>query len=285
MKIIKRINNNTVICVNDKGRELVALGGGIGYNDGGDEVELSQIERTFYGVDPKYLPLLDEIDSEIMEFAAQIADIARVNISRELSANLPFTLADHIAFAIKRCRDRMYVQMPLAYDVQQHYPVEYKIAKFAFDGINRQFDVHMPKGEIAGIALSIVNSVVASSTKAKSNDVRREERLIEELAKLTERRLHVEIDRDGFDFARYATHVRYLIDRVSGNEPLKTDNAGLYGPLCEQHPDVAGCVEEMASKIEKAYGEPLTSEEKVYLMLHVNRMCAGARSVSGAAHG
>ena len=186
MKILKRINNNTVICVNAKGRELVAIGRGIGFPNGPDEVTLDKIERTFYGVDSRYLALLDEIDPQVMEFSAQIADIARSNISRELSANLPFTMADHIAFAIKRCREHMFVQMPLSYDVQQMYPIEYKIAQFALEGINRGFNVKMPRGEASGIALCIVNSVVASSSKAKSNTVRKDEVMLENFTKIIE---------------------------------------------------------------------------------------------------
>lgn len=98
MRVVKRINHNAALLVNDKGTELVALGKGIGFPDGPDEVSLAQIERTFYNVDVRYLPLLNEIDPKVMEFSAQIADVARTNISRELSANLPFTLADHISF-------------------------------------------------------------------------------------------------------------------------------------------------------------------------------------------
>lgn len=275
MRVVKRINHNAAILVNDKGNELVAIGKGIGYPGGSDEVSLAQIERTFYGVDERYLPLLNEIDPKVMEFASQIADIARTSISRELSANLPFTLADHISFAIKRCRERMYVQMPLAYDVQQCYPVEYRIAKLARAGIERDFNLKMPKSEIAGIALCIVNSVMASSCKAASNDVCREEKLLEKLTQVIEQCMGIAVDRDGFDFARYATHVRYLMERVRTGEPLATDNAALYEPLREQHPDVAICVENMAVLIEDAFGAPLATEEKVYLMLHVNRICAG----------
>lgn len=274
MRIIKRINNNTVICVNDKGREFVALGRGIGYASGSDDVPLAKIERTFYGVDERYLPLLEEIDPKVMDFAAQVADIARSSLSRELSANLPFTMADHIAFAIKRCRERMYVQMPLSYDVQQNYPVEYRIARFAVEGINREFGVRMPPSEASGIALCIVNSVVASSSKAKSNEVRKFDKLLEDLTSVVERRIDIKIDRDGFDFARYATHVRYLLERVSSGEPLNTENGALYEPLHRQCPEVVACVEEMSKIIERAYGAGLTDEEKVYLTMHVNRMCA-----------
>ena len=275
MKVVKRINHNAALLVNDKGTELVALGKGIGYPDGPDEVSLAQIERTFYNVDARYLPLLNEIDPKVMEFSAQITDIARANISRELSANLPFTLADHISFAIKRCREHMYVQMPLSCDVQQQYPVEFKIATFAHAGIEREFGVSMPRGERAGIALCIVNSVMASSSKAKSNDVRREERLIEKLVTTIEKDLDIAVDRDAFDYARYDTHVRYLLERVRTGEPLNTDNAALYQPLCDEHPAVAACVDKMSELIEETYHASIVPEEKVYLMLHVNRVYAG----------
>lgn len=256
----------------------MALGRGIGFPDGPDEVTLDKIERTFYGVDSRYLALLDEIDPQVMEFSAQIADIARSNISRELSANLPFTMADHIAFAIKRCREHMFVQMPLSYDVRQMYPIEYKIAKFALEGINREFNIKMPPSEASGIALCIVNSVVASSSKAKSNTVRKDEALLEKFTEIIESQLGVGVDRDGFDFCRYATHVRYLLERVQSGEPLNTENGSLYGPLCEQHPDVAACVDRMTELIAERFGAELTDEEKVYLMLHVNRVCAGSRT-------
>lgn len=278
MRIVKRINHNAALLVNDKGTELVGIGKGIGFPGSSDEVPLSKIERTFYGVDPRYLPLLDEIDPKVMEFASQIADVARSSISRELSANLPFTLADHISFAIKRTKEHMYVKMPLSCDVQQCYPVEYKIAQLAVAGIERDFGISMPRGECSGIALCIANSVLASSSKAKSNDVRKEERLIERLTTTVEKTMGVAIDRDGFDFARYETHVRYLLERVRSNQPLDTDNAALYRPLCEDYPQTAACVDALASLIEQAYGSRVCAEEKVYLMLHVNRICRGALS-------
>lgn len=278
MKVIKRINHNAAILVNDKGRELVAIGRGIGFPTETGEVSLDQIERTFYGVDPRYLSLLDDIDPDVMEFASQIADVARANISRELSANLPFTLADHISFAIKRCREHMYVKMPLSCDVQQCYPIEYKIACLAHAGIEREFDVLMPRDERAGIALCIVNSVMASSSKAKSNDARREESLIDKLTRTIERLMGIKVDRDGFDYARYETHVRYLLERVRMNAPLDTDNAALYAPLRADYPAIAECVDRMAEQIQGVYGTSVTTEEKVYLMLHVNRVCAGNAS-------
>ena len=81
MRVIKSINNNAAICVDGKGRELIALGNGIGFGTVPREVPLSDIKRTFYGVDPKYLGLVSELPEDVLEFAAQLADLARSGLS------------------------------------------------------------------------------------------------------------------------------------------------------------------------------------------------------------
>ena len=43
MKVIKNINNNVSICVDDNNREVIAFGKGIGFKKPPYELELSQI--------------------------------------------------------------------------------------------------------------------------------------------------------------------------------------------------------------------------------------------------
>ena len=66
-----------------------------------------------------------------------------------------------------------------------------------------------------------------------------------------------------------------MLERVRTGEPLNTDNAALYRPLCEEHPAIAACVDKMAELIEETDHASIVPEEKVYLMLHVNRVYAG----------
>jgi beta-glucoside operon transcriptional antiterminator len=162
----------------------------------------------------------------VLEFAAQLADLARSGLSYELSPNLPVTLADHIAFAIKRAEEHMVVEMPLAFDVQQSYPAEYRIGEMAVHGIERTFSVHLPRTEAVGIALSIVNSAISAS----AHDTERQqmtERLIEGSTKIVESRLGIEVERDSFDYARFATHMRYLIGRLASGEHASSGAAAL----------------------------------------------------------
>ena len=54
MKVIKNINNNVAICVDDNGHEVVAMGKGIGFSKPPYEVDLSKIDRTYYSLDSNY---------------------------------------------------------------------------------------------------------------------------------------------------------------------------------------------------------------------------------------
>ena len=54
MLAIKKLNNNAVLCRDGQGRDVIAMGRGVGF--GGEfprELPLSKIEHTFYDIDPK----------------------------------------------------------------------------------------------------------------------------------------------------------------------------------------------------------------------------------------
>ena len=249
MRAIQRINHNAAICEDGAGRQLIALGRGIGFGDMPHEVDLDVITRTFYGIDSKYLAFIDEVDPEVLEFSAQLADIATGQLSYELSPNLPITLADHIQFAIKRAREHMVVSLPLERDLEQLHPIEYRLGELAVRGIQKSFHVRMPRSEAAGIAMSIVNAIIQEE-------------------------LGVTVDRSSFAFARFATHVRYLLDRVAKKEPIDTENSGLYDVLVEQYPAASRCAHRVDDLIQETFGEPLAQEELVYLIMHVNRVAS-----------
>lgn len=272
MQAIRKINNNAAICVDGKGHELVALGKGIGFGAMPREVSLSDITRTFYSVDGKYLNFIGEVDEGVLEFAAQLADVCRAMLSYELSPNLPITLADHIAFMLDRARKHMVVQMPLAYDVQQAHPVEYRLGEMTVRSVKKTFRVRLPRNEACGIALSIVNSAVSRSERAaqREADV---QFLLEGITGIVEQEMGISVDRDSFDYARFATHVQYLINRVLQGEPIDTQNSALYEEIKGAYPQANVCASRASGLIRERLRVPsLTNEEKLYLMLHVNRI-------------
>lgn len=277
MRVVKRINNNAAICEDNAGHQLIALGNGIGFGELPREVSLDDVRRTFYGIDPKYLQFIDEVDPEVLEFSAQLADVVSQTVSYELSPNLPITLADHIQFAIKRSREHMVVPLPLAQDIEQSHPLEYRLGEMAVRGIKRTFNVRMQRQEAGGIALSIVNAMVKPSDRtAHASEM--EEDLLKRATAIVERDLGVTVDRRAFVYTRFLTHVRYLIKRVSTGAPIESANEGLYEVMQEQYPRELSCARDISDEIEKTYGASLSKEEIVYLVLHVARIAGSGET-------
>lgn len=275
MRVIRSINHNAAIGIDSRGREVVVMGSGVGFGKIPRDVSLADIKRTFVGIDDKYLGLIAELPPEHLEFAAQFSDIVRMQVSHDLSPNLVVTLADHINFMVRRAREHLYVAMPLAYDVQQDYPIEYRLGQMCVRGVERTFKVRLPKSEAVGVALSIVNSAVMSSAKS-TREASHDERMLDRATSEVERELGISVDRDSFDFARFATHVKYLIDRLASGEPIATPNDSLYDEMLVQYPNIALCADKVAAVIARPEEGEVTREERLYLMLHINRLAERA---------
>lgn len=272
MRAVRRINNNVVLCRDGNGRELIALGKGIGFGDIPREIPVGEIERTFYDMDERYQPLLEELPQEVLSFAARIVDIGRNELPYPLSPNAAFVLADHINFALERARKKIRVRMPLAYDMEQMYPVEYRIGKHAVRRIQKEFLVSLPESEAAGIAMSLLNNRQDQEEPEAQNTVPDEE-MLEDITEIVENHFHILVERSGFNFSRYATHLQYLFQRVHAGRALNSDNLRMYASLREEYPEISGCVEKIAAHMGEVWHCELTEEEKLYLILHVNRIC------------
>lgn len=270
MRILRKLNNNAIVCTDSKGREIVAMGKGIGYGDIGREVSLAEIDRSFYDVDLDGQNVMRDLSAEVVLFAAKILDIAENELPYQLTPNAVLLLADHIAFAMERQRKQIHVRMPLAYDVQQTYPVEYKIGKYAVDRVRKEFKIGLPNEEAAGIAMNLINS---RYTAAKNDDSEEFDGMLEEITEIVEGHFRIIVDRDSFNYSRYATHLQYLFKRIHEKKTIDSENLRLYKNLGEEFPDISECVESIAVHIREVWGCELSEEEKLYLILHINRIC------------
>lgn len=277
MKVIKRINNNAVLCIDDDASQVIALGRGVSQVTLGAELDLDLVDRTFYDVEPRYIDLMRDLPADCMELAASVADAARSLLAYELSPNIDIALADHIAFAIRRFKEHIFVQAPLAFDIQQNYPLEFKIAEFAIKRIKAEMGIALPRSETSGIALSIINGAYTAASASASCGPDKDA-LVERAADIIEESMGVQLDREGFGFARFATHLRYLLQRVETGESISSENSGMYAALAEANEAAAACVEAIAALISDAYSQDLTEEERLYLILHLNRICVRRES-------
>lgn len=269
MKVIKKINNNVAICKDKNGAELVAFGNGIGFPKTPYELEdLSKITRTYYGVKSSYLDLLQEIPKDIFEISAKIVDYAQTKIFNELNPNIVFTLADHIHFAIERYEKKITVKMPFGYDIEHFYAKEMEIGKKAVVFINKVKHIHLSGNEAVGIALHFINSENNPVEKQAVDD----KKVINEITKLIEKKLGYQINRRGFSYSRFVTHMQYLLLRQDSQIEVDTENKRMFESVKEEYQSCYMCVLEIQKYIENKLGWIPNDEELLYLMMHVNRL-------------
>lgn len=275
MKVAKRINNNAVMCVDSKGRSVVAFGKGIAFaidKETGD-LPLAAIERTFYNVDEHYLALLEELTPSVLAVSADIIEAADFELPYELSHNAVLALADHITFAIQRAKKGINIKMPLAYDVAQMYPVEYKIGEYAVQQISRKLTVDLPKNEAVGIAMALLNaSLTPEDSDASAIQASRDNAIIDSVTKIIEDEFGIAVDRDGFEYARFATHIHYLLGRIRKGEPMNTEGSELYGVVRAQSERAAECLDKAVALIRDEFDEEITDSEKLYVLMHIMRI-------------
>lgn len=272
MRAVRSINNNIAVCVDSAGNELIAMGKGIGYGKLPREIALEDVTQTFYNVSPKVLAGIEGIPEDVMVFSADLAERARDELSYQLSPNLAFTLADHISFALKRARDGVYVSMPLAFDVEQSYPDEYRIARQAVRRLRREFRANLRDAEAAGIALNIVNARADYATEAELASAQRDEDMLEDITEIVEREFSITVNRSSFAYSRYATHMNYLFGRLHAGKSLDGANLELYADVRTDYPQVDACVEKICGHLREEWGCEVTDEERLYVFIHVNRL-------------
>lgn len=274
MRGLRKINNNAVICLDSTGQEMIAMGKGIGFGTLPREIPLAQVERTFYNVDERYLGVLRDLPPDVLDFSARLLDIARNELPYTLSPNAILTLADHIAFTIERARRNIRVKMPLAYDVEQLYPAEYRIGQYAVKRIQKEFQAGLPGAEAVGIAINLLNARVdGDSAPDAAGAGCTDSEMLEDITEMVENHFNLIVQRDSFNYSRYATHMQYLFGRIHTSKTIASGNSQMYDSIRAEFPDVAACAEEIAAHIQRKWGCALPEEEKLYLILHINRIC------------
>lgn len=276
MRVVKKLNNNFAICVDGEGKELIAAGKGIGFPKTPYELEdLNLITRTFYDIDQKYTGLFNELPETVIHFTAKLIDIARNELKYELNPNVVLTMSDHINFCIQRAKEDIYVQMPLIYEVEQTFPAEAKIGKYAVKQIERRFHVRLNQNEASGIAMNLVDARynAKSGTDVTEELQRRYDDILEDTIGIVEDETGIMIERDSFNFARYSSHLMYLLNRIAGNRTLDSDNGIMYQSMRKEFPEIAACVDLIDRYFRRKLKIDLSKEEKLYLILHINRIC------------
>ena len=269
MRIIKNINNNYAIAIDSVGNQLIVSGKGIGFGTVPREVtDLTVINRSYYDVDETYISMINNLPEDIIEISSKIIDYAREKIENPISSNIVFTLADHINFCIERYQKGLNLNLPILYDVKHLFEKEMDVGMYGLKLIRERRKQFLPNDEAAYIALHLINAEEKEKNIESAND-----KAVEDITRIVEDNYGIKVDRDDFNYSRFVSHIHYLLKRGKNKALVESSNDQLFQTMKRDYEKTYRCSENVGKYLKDNLAIELNDEEKLYLMLHINRLC------------
>ena len=131
--------------------------------------------------------------------------------------------------------------------------------------ISEELKLDIPEGEKGFIALHIHSA----RNNGKLSNTIKYSFLSNSIIEHVEDRLNIEIDRRSLDYARFLTHIRFAIERIITDTPIKND---LIDIIKEKYGVSYEIAEETKKIICRTLEIPTISEDEVaYLAMHIER--------------
>jgi beta-glucoside operon transcriptional antiterminator len=281
MTVVKKCNNN-IIFAEDNGRQVIALGKGLGFNlRPGGEVDRALVEKVFVPQEAvqlnRFSEILAELPYENVILAGKIVDLGKARLGQTLNQSIVIALADHFTFAIKRRADNLDIQMPLVWDIKHIYPLEFAVGKEALGILKQETGIEFPLAEAAAITLHFIN---AESDFADMPNTIRMSNIIQKSVSIVESCYKTVFDENTFDFSGFITLLRNTVMRFMyhKNEKQVKEDVELYDLLRKRHHYAFSCAEKLAAFIEKEYDWRLTNNDVSFLTLYIERIAANSGS-------
>lgn len=274
MVIQKIINNNIISAFDDRQREVVVMGRGIGFKaHAGDELDETRIEKIFRienkMISKQFQEILENIPMEHMQLTADIISQAKKVLNVKLNQSIYVTLTDHINFAIQHQSEGIRFKNALLWEIKEFYKLEYQLGEYAVHLLNEKLHTDFTEDEAGFIALHIVNAEYntdISHTFAMTN-------MLQDLLQYIRSEMKESYDEESIHYERFLAHLKFLVRRICNHELLTDDDAEFAASLEKKYPEEFQCGRNIADYIRVKYGEELTNEEIMYLAIHIKRVC------------
>jgi beta-glucoside operon transcriptional antiterminator len=279
MHVVKVFNNNVVLCADEQGNELVLLGRGLGFQAApGQAIEDARVERTFVPsgstTGHRLAALVGEIPLDDIELTERIVKLARASLGTHVTEHVLIPMADHLSFALRRAVEGTgEIEYPLRWEVHYLYPAEVAVARQALDLVEAERGVRLPDVEAVPLALHLVNAQFGATD---INATVQMTELLHRILRVIREEYDVDVDEGSVEVARFVTHLRYLFLRERMGKKLHQTQVGLHDALRAARPREYTSAGRIGLLLEERFGWQITSDEILYLALHVSRLIDGA---------
>lgn len=273
MNISKVINNNVVSAYDEKNREVVVMGKGIGFKaHSGNLIDETKIEKIFRIENQilikQFQELLENMPLTHMQLSTEIIAYAEKSLELKLNQSIYITLTDHISFAIQRYEQGIQLANALLWEIRKVYKKEFELGKYAVALINERLKLHFTDDEAGFIALHFVN---AEYSTGFGKTVETTE-MIQGILKIVQEEFGMEFDEDSLHYERFVTHLKFLAQRVCCHELLRDEEVEFARLMQGRYPEECSCSRKIADYIKENYHEQLSGEEVMFLAIHIKRI-------------
>lgn len=271
---LKKLNNNAVVAKDAKGKEVIVMGKGLGFNIAiGDVLAPERIEKVFSLKDiqanKQLQEIVETIPIEFIELTQEIFGYAKIHVSADINESVILHLCDHIYMAVERKKQDITVKNVMLWDIQRFYQEEYQAGLFAVQLIREMTGVELPEDEAGFIAIHLVNAQLKQTTKS----VHEITKLIEEIEQIVRIVLGIEIDMNSVYYHRFITHLKFFAQRLFSEQTYEEQEVGEMMTLVKnRYPEARECVGKIEKFILEKYAYSLSEEEVLYLSIHISRI-------------
>ena len=272
MLIAKILNNNVVVILDAQQREQVVMGRGLAFQKRvGDALDESRIEKVFALQSDELVnrlgDLMNQIPLEVMTTCDRIIELARLRLGK-LQESLYITLTDHCHYAIERQKKGLALKNALLWETQRLYPREFELGQEARTIISQRLNVDLAEDEAGFIALHLVTAQLNSEMP----EVMHITQVMQEILNLVKYQLHLEYDESTLSYQRFVTHLKFFAQRMLTRTVVPDDDETLHSAVKENYSRAWRCAEKIALHLRKAYQRELTTEEIMFLTIHIERV-------------
>ena len=145
------------------------------------------------------------------------------------------------------------------------------LGKWAVKHIAKKLSIRLPQSEEGNLALHFINAMQMVKQSQEEDDM---EHFVEDITDIIESEMNIIIDRNDFSYSRFVTHLKFLLKRSHKLNESISDNVKMYEQVYSNYPEIRGAIAKIKEYIIVELDIEPSKEELLYLMIHINRLCA-----------
>lgn len=280
MTIARIVNNNIVVVLDERQREQILTGRGLGFGKkAGDMIDEGAIEKIFVLQSDEMVArlseLLNQVSPGIIAISERIIELARQRLGR-LQDSIYITLTDHLNFAVERYREGIILRNAHLWEASHLYPKEFAVAQEGLCMVEAQLGLRFTQDEAGFIALHLV----AAQLDNLLSEVPDISRMMQDILQLVRYSLSVDYDETSLSYQRFITHLKFFSRRIISRAPVRDDDTQMHTAIKENYPQAWHCAEKIALYLNHKWQRELTTEETMFLTVHIERVRKENRSKS-----